>query len=353
MPERRSFLMLAFPYQEKKHKITGWFWSEKMDGIRVLWDGGITRGLYKSEVPWANTDKDERYVESQVSTGLWTRYGNLIHAPDWFLDQLPDYPLDGELFTDRKSWQELSSIIKKLTPNDTAWQKVTYNVFDVPPYQALFTNGLVNDPNFVKQFDLADLMEWARPRIKVFPKFLNFAQVTEFIRKEFAGFENVRPVQQNLVESLDQVMTAFNNVLDVGGEGLIVRNPRSYWEPKRSNQQVKIKADKDDEGTVTGYVWGRQTDRGSKLLGMMGALILDYKGKYLELGTGFTDELRRMTSLQPEASSEGERFPGMKVSQNWYNESFRLGTRVTFKYRELSDTGIPKEARYKRKRDSE
>jgi DNA ligase-1 len=368
MSDRREFVMLAHPYKSKKHNIKGWLASEKMDGIRALWDGGISRGLYKSEVPWANTDKDERYIEEPVATGLWTRYGNVLHAPDWFLDQLPDYPLDGEMFADRKSWQLLSSTIKRLVPDHNAWRRVSYNVFEVPPYQQIFATGLVNNPNYIKQFDLQELMNWARDRFKVQPRFLDFATVTKFLHQEYGAgqFENIRPVVQTLVESEQQMDELFNEVLDLGGEGLIIRNPKSYWEPKRSHQQVKIKADEDDEGTVTGYIWGRETDKGSKLLGMMGALILDYHGKRFEL-SGFTNPEREMTfhpapRTDPEwykspsgiaAAQEGELFPGKDVSRDWFNPSFPIGTRVTFKYRELSDDGIPKEGRYHRKRDSE
>lgn len=356
MPERREFLMLAQTYKDGKFPTKGQMASEKMDGIRALWDGGISRGLLKRDVPWANNDKDERYVNEVYATGLWTRYGNVLHAPDWFLDQLPDYPLDGEMFADRRSWQLLSSVIKRLIPEDYAWRKVTYNVFDVPPYAAIFTTGLVNNPNFVKQFDVNEMIAWARPRIKVNPRYRNFAAVTEFLQEEYGSglYENVRPVEQTLVESTEHMMEMFGHVLDLGGEGLIVRNPKSYWEPKRSAQQFKLKADEDDEGTVVGYIWGEETDKGSKLLGMLGALILDYKGKRLKL-SGFTNAEREMTPIasDPNTLQEGYYFPGQQVSNQWSSLHFPIGSQVTFKFRELSDDGIPKEARYLRARNYE
>lgn len=347
----REFLMLAHPYNEKKHNIKGWLYSEKMDGIRALWDGGISRGLYKSQVPFANHDKDERYVTPPIATGLWSRYGNVIHAPDWFLDNLPNFPLDGELFTERGSWQTLSTIIKRIVPNDEAWNAVTYNVFDIPPYQQIFATGKINNPNFAKEFDITELMPWARnQKPKTFPGFMSFVQVTN----ELERISNmvVRNVKQTLLESVDQLDSAFREVIDLGGEGLIVRNPKSYWEPKRSHQQVKIKPDHDAEGFVTGYIWGRKTDKGSKLLGKMGALILNFNGKRLEL-SGFTDAEREMRNLSYDSTlreDEGYVRPGEQCSPAWYNSHFPIGATVTFKYRELSDDGIPKEARYHRVR---
>lgn len=354
MSGRREFVMLAHVYKPQSYTIKGWFCSEKMDGIRVLWDGGISRGLYKSQVPWANNAKDERFIVAPKATGLWTRYGNVMHAPDWFLDQLPDFPLDGEFFTERGSWQQLSSIIKKIVPNDDAWTKVTYNVFDIPPYASLFQTGLVNNPNYVKQFELDELLTWARERIKTWPGFLDFAHVTEELAQLYGNGQNevIRNVIQTPLESVTDLDEIFRNVIDVGGEGIIVRNPKSYWEPRRSHQQVKIKPNNDAEGTVTGYVWGRKTDKGSKLLGLMGALILDFYGKQFEL-SGFTDSERVMTLKEGGNPQEGYTWPGLRVSSGWTSNEFPIGTRICFKYRELSDEGIPKEARYFRKRDSE
>ena len=47
----------------------GWWMSEKLDGVRAYWDG-------------------KQFL---------SRLGNLFHAPDWFVDGLPDAALDGEL----------------------------------------------------------------------------------------------------------------------------------------------------------------------------------------------------------------------------------------------------------------
>ena len=129
---KREFLMLAHTYKPKKYGVGGWFLSEKLDGMRAYWDGGISRGILKSDVPWANTAKDERYIEPPIATGLWSRYGNVIHAPDWWLDKLPAIPLDGELYIP-EARQRLMSIVKDTTPG-TGWQDVKYYVFDMPAY---------------------------------------------------------------------------------------------------------------------------------------------------------------------------------------------------------------------------
>lgn len=146
----REFLMHFGTWESGSYK--GWLWSEKLDGQRCFWDGGRSRGLPKKEVPWANNQKDERYKVAPVATGLWSRYGNVIHAPDWFLDELPqDVILDGELWKARKCFQETRSIISQLKP-DERWRDVTYRVFDRPSTFQFCASGQINKGNNWKEF---------------------------------------------------------------------------------------------------------------------------------------------------------------------------------------------------------
>jgi ATP-dependent DNA ligase len=117
------------------------------------------------------------------------------------------------------------------------------------------------------------------------------------------------------------------------------------WTPTRSHGVLKYKPFSDAEGTITGFTSGRKTDKGSKLLGKIGALILTYKGKRLELA-GLTDEEREFSNQK--ARSWAIENPGSDMP-DWTNgKHFTKGQVVTFKYRELSDDAIPKDARYMR-----
>jgi DNA ligase-1 len=49
---------------------TGWFMTEKFDGMRLLWDG----------------------------KQLYTRQGTKVKAPTFFTSKLPKVPLDGEIW---------------------------------------------------------------------------------------------------------------------------------------------------------------------------------------------------------------------------------------------------------------
>jgi hypothetical protein len=77
---------------------------------------------------------------------------------------------------------------------------------------------------------------------------------------------------------------------------------------------------------------------------------VDYQGKRLELA-GLTDAEREFS--EPSARQWAANNPGIDAPSWVEGKHFRLGQTVTLKYRELSDDGIPKEARYWRRRDAE
>ena len=78
--------MLASPYDPDRHDPAGWYMSEKLDGVRCIWDG----------------------------QELYSRYGNKFNPPDYIKSALPkDFPLDGELWTKRNDFQSCVSIIKR------------------------------------------------------------------------------------------------------------------------------------------------------------------------------------------------------------------------------------------------
>ena len=354
---KRNFVMLAHKYEPRKHYIGNYFVSVKLDGIRCIWDGGLSRGLFCDEVPWANVEKDYRLLDRPIASGLWSRLGKVIHAPSWFLNELPNYPLDGELWCPGGSWQDLSSIVKQHNPDDENWRQVVYSVFDSPPLEQIFASGDISITNFKKSF--RNILPWIEERRKTvdlepFTGELSFMFMYEKLLKRYET-NNVYNIHKQVElpyrKYEDILEDRLKEVVNQGGEGLILRAPHSIWKPERVHTLLKYKPFIDDEGTVIGYTFGRKTDLGSKHLGRMGALILDYKGKRLEL-SGFTDEERRFTTMITTSNyieKMGELHEGDEVNIDIWNPSFPIGSTVTFRYRELSDTGIPKEARYLRK----
>ena len=332
----REFLQLAQNFVPAKTSLAGWYVSEKLDGMRAYWDGGISRGLPCDEIAYANTAKDARLVERPIATGLWSRYAKPIHAPNWFLDMLPKIPLDGELYLGRGQFQELISIVKQHKP-DERWERVRYMVFDSPPDLHMFMPGKINNPNC--ELIIPDMMDQVQASRSIDAPALPFYRVHGRLHKYVEENENLSVHLQNRLpastdKALEQVEALLENVTDIGGEGLIVRKPESVWLPKRTNELLKLKKLLDGEALILGYTWGK-----GKLEGLMGAAKVCWNGKVFEL-SGFTDEERRLTGEWGE--------PGSTVLDDVTNPQFPRGSMVTFRYTEVSNDGIPLKARYYR-----
>lgn len=335
----REFLMLAKTLQDQD-QIGSMFMSTKLDGQRCLWDGGVSRGLPKAAIPWANHNKDERYQIQPIATGLWTRYGNVIHAPDWFLNQLPlRILMDGELYLGRGQFQETRTIVSRLFPMD-GWQKVSFNVFDLPSYSMFIDSGKINNPNFEKHIvkdECAKFFENMPRQVLTFDR---------SVRQLYGLYDNCRgqtvwkPLSQeqlpcNQERAKEKLLAALEEETKLNGEGMMLRSPGSIWHPKRSNDLLKVKKLSDDEGTIIGWTSGL-----GKLSGKFGALLIEWKGKQFEL-SGFTDDERMVWNNDWAAQN-----PGFVCTERLKMVHFKEGEQIRFTYRGLTDSGLPREARY-------
>jgi len=344
--------MLAQTYKAgpRAPSLGGWFLSEKLDGMRCFWDGGLTRGMLKENVPWANTDKDERYVAKPIATGLWSRYGNVIHAPPDYLDLMPKVPLDGELYGNMKR-QDLMSKVKNT--HGVNWDGITLRAFDMPCLDVVFDDGLIDVINFQKRF--TDIQKWIYEDTDIsslvyIPKRgTPFTSVYRLLQK-YARSAVTRPHPQMQLPfqssaALDLVNQTLDEISEAGGEGVMLRKPESMWGSIRSHDLLKMKKTEDAEGTVIGYITGRQTNKGSKLLGKMGAMIVKLSnGKRLEL-SGFTDEERVLNDTEWAIEH-----PETICPEEVEAVHFPRGMIITFRYRGVTKDGIPQEARFWRTR---
>merc|ERR1719387_1149879 len=81
---------------------TGWWISEKLDGVRALW-------------------RDGKFV---------SRGDNAFVCPDWFRKKMPPgVVLDGEIWGGRREFQKTIGIVKS-SSRGSEWEFLTYMVFD-------------------------------------------------------------------------------------------------------------------------------------------------------------------------------------------------------------------------------
>jgi DNA ligase 1 len=179
--------------------ITGWWISEKLDGVRAYWDG-------------------KQFL---------SRLGNKFYAPPWFIENFPDHPLDGELWGGRKLFQRTVGIVKR-QDQSPLWKELLYVVFDAPAHDGSFEERLEHAKKVIEERRIA------------------YARVHEHY--ECKGLEHLKD-ELARVEAL-------------GGEGLMARRPKSKYEAGRSSTLLKVKSFHDAEARVIGHAPGAGKHKG-------------------------------------------------------------------------------------------
>ena len=81
----------------------------------------------------------------------------------------------------------------------------------------------------------------------------------------------------------------LKKVFEMNGEGLMLKDPSSLYEGRRSESLLKVKKFDDDEAQVIGHEEG--TGRCENMLGAI--RVKNKAGKEFKIGTGFDDSQRK------------------------------------------------------------
>lgn len=349
MADRREFVQLAKKVEIGKTKMAGNYWSRKLDGMRALWDGGISRGIPVDQIPWANFQRDTKI---RLATGLWSRLGKPVTASEEWLDQLPPRPLDGELYLGFGALEETMAC-REHEPDPAVWAGVRYLVFDTPSAAFLEDGEIVYDSKTRK---VVTFGQWGFEKYRD-----NFVSMTTPFPDRLAVLQNifgvksgeVKGTQIELVEydqlpnneflASQKFFQAFQEYVDVGGEGLMLRMKNDLWLPHRRGNLLKYKPTVEDTAKVLGYFAGEIGVQGT-LHGRLGSIQLEWNGKQFTAG-GFTFEERGLSSewMTWALANPGKRFP-----ETCNLPRFPIGSEFPFKYTSLTAAGVPREARYDR-----
>lgn len=257
LPEKKSPPLALANVWTQAIDPTGWWMSEKYDGLRGYWDG----------------------------RKLWSRKGNIIHVPEFFLGELPrDIVLDGELWIGHGEFEETVSTVRSERP-DNRWRRVRYMVFDAPEAEGTFEQRM----RFLRT---------------VLPE----------------GNRFVKVVAQERCQGVAELVAERDRIVRLGGEGLMLRQPNSAYEPGRSTALLKVKLYDDAEATVIQHQPGK-----GKFAGKLGSLrVRTNDGREFSIGSGFTEAQRE--SPPP------------------------IGTVITYRFRGLTAKGMPRFPSYFRVR---
>jgi DNA ligase-1 len=316
--------------------VADWFVSEKLNGLRLFWDGGVTTGMRKGDVPWANCARDKK---DYTATGLWSRRGQVVHAPYQWLEGLPKgVCLDGEGYNGiRNDRQAIMSCVACENPDPHLWADVSLWCFDAVPYKAFCASRVLDDLT-IRRVECEKLftgcLDW--------PDCTPLKDRLWYVHEHIGKWASCMEVMQHQYSSMDVVNDYYDRVVAAQGEGIVCRHGRSKWEPIRNKMCLKRKGFHDDEGVVVGYTAGE-----GKLTGRVGCFIVRNGDAVFGL-SGFTDDERM---LCPEGREWAIMHPGERLPAGMGSMMFPLGAVVTYKYWGLTDAGLPNEARYWRVRE--
>jgi DNA ligase 1 len=173
----------------------GYLVSEKLDGVRALWDGNTLR----------------------------FRSGRAIAAPTWFTAKLPATALDGELWLGRGQFDALSGMVRKALPVDAEWQQVKYMLFELPQGAGTFAQRA--------------------------------AQLQTIVRT--AAWPALQALEQFTLVGPADLQAKLQSTVQAGGEGLMLHLASAPVVSGRSDVLLKLKPVQDDEAVVVAHIAGQ------------------------------------------------------------------------------------------------
>lgn len=223
---------------------------------------------------------------------LLTRGGQRVAAPTWFTAGWPAIPMDGELWAGRGQFSRAVSVVRQQTPDDAAWRGLRFMVFDLPAHGGSFSERIPALNGIVSRID----QPW------------------------------VQTVAQHKVASPAALQALLAKTVKLGGEGLMLHRGASLYQAVRNDDLLKLKTHDDAEARVLAHVPGQ-----GKYAGVLGALLVEIPAaegrpaRRFKLGSGLSDAERQ--NPPP------------------------VGSWVTYRFRGLNDSGIPRFASFMRVRE--
>lgn len=214
------------------------FVNLKIDGIRA------TCHIKNNEVRFVSRDGHElpEFLLELIK----------MEVKSLYLDK--DIILDGEIYAD--DFQKLMKVVNR--------KKID------------FDNTVIRNQCKYAVFDVIDTTKQLVDRVK----FLETIPEGIYVKKvKYAVLQN----DYNLLLKLAR------KKIEQGHEGIMVKHPYSMYEFKRSKMWMKFKNKNTEDLRVVGYVEG---EKGTKYEGQLGALIVDFYGVQVNVGSGFTDVQR-------------------------------------------------------------
>lgn len=320
--------------------LQGYVVSEKLDGVRALWDGVV----------------------------LKSRSGKAFSPPKCWVENLPDFALDGELFIARGKFEEVLSVVSRGDSQCEEckceeWSKVGYFIFDVPQANQKTNAKSSADSSTessAKSYTLLERLALLESWLENRANKANQAKTTK--AKNSADLDNPKDgknpilhiIPQESVPSQEALQKKLKEVEKLGGEGLVIRKNNAPYERFRTTNAMKLKSYSDTECVVVAHNQGK--GKFSNALGSLTceSLPLDFATTKSAKNTKNADSAppNNIADSTDSAQSTPLTFPThsrkirFKIGSGFSDKDRAtpppIGTTITYKYYGLTKNGLPR-----------
>ena len=242
----RSGIQLCYPFEEKRLPGSGWVnsWNQWPVLVQPKLDGERCRAVYDWPGDWHLISSELNHFESipHITKALHQQ-------------KIPyDLELDGELYTHGMDFNEIHSRVGRTVNLHPDHGAIEFHIFDI-----------VNAQPQHRRINWLSKMHLKHPLMTV-------------------------PVL--LCNTFDEIMRAYDKIIEQGYEGIIVRHIDAPYVRKRSTFMLKFKPKKDDYYEITGF--GEEVSIHGKPKGALGFLECQgAEGNTFSVGSGFTRDQRQ------------------------------------------------------------
>ncbi|MCK5607075.1 hypothetical protein KAR91_34645 [Candidatus Pacearchaeota archaeon] len=234
--QRRKGIMLCYPFEERR--LAKWkppyLVQPKLDGVRC-------------RAVWI----ENHYL-------LLSSEENIIYSVPHINEALDNlgttYELDGELYKHGLTFEEIFSITSRSTNLHPDHKEIKFHIFDIPS----------DKPQHNRIFSLMDLAYEFRPPLEV--------------------------VDSWLADNLEVIMSRYDQILEMGYEGIIVRHIENLYIRRRSIYMMKFKPKKHDIYQIID--WKEEVSIEGTPKSRLGALLCESDNSVFSVGSGLTDQQR-------------------------------------------------------------
>lgn len=224
----------------------------KYDGMRLLAIGDANKFTFYTRTGKIVTTVPFNIQEALISvyedgTDVWKPSGNMV--------------FDGELMGD-----SFKDTMEQARRKDHEFKGATFYVFDA-------MTG--------KQFQ-----KLQSPRTK-HKNYQERRADLKAVIKDNDSYFGIKVPPSYIVKNEEELLQIYASVRDRGLEGLIIKNPKGKYHPRRHRDWMKLKDSNSVDVPIIGAVEGT-----GKYEGALGAFVVDVEGVTVNVGTGFSDQQR-------------------------------------------------------------